>query len=101
MSQENSTNSQTTTKGNWIGAIRLFQRDSAGGLSIITCHPRNSLTWVWGLSYTPQSERSYPAKFGWVYFREPLGQLKWCLSLGKFGMFNFHVQERMPYVSGI
>lgn len=93
--------SKTTTKGKWIGSIRLFQRDSAGGTSIIIYHPKDSLTWVWGLSYTPQSERGYPAKCGWVYFGEPLGQLKCCLSLGKFGMFNFHVQERVPYVSGI
>ena len=79
----------------------FFRRDSAGGVSIITYHPADSLTWLWCLSYTPQSERGYPAKCGWVYFREPLGQLKWCLSLGKFGMFNFHVQERMPYATRI
>jgi hypothetical protein len=82
-----------------IGALSLFKRDSAGGLSIITWHPTTSHTCIWGLSYTPQSERGYPSKFGWIYFREPLGQLKWCLSLARFGMFNFHVQERMPYAA--
>jgi len=80
-----------------IGALSLFCRDSGGGISVITWHPRNSMTWLWGLSYTPQSENGYPSKFGWCYFRQPLGQMKWLLSLGRFGMFNFHVQERMPY----
>jgi len=63
----------------------FFKRDSGGGLTIISYHPADSFTWLWVFSYAPQSK-----KFG-----ESLGQLKWCLSLGRFGVFNFYVQKRM------
>ena len=31
-------------------AYRWFTRDSSGGLSIVTKHPHDCLTWHWGIS---------------------------------------------------
>jgi len=36
---------------NRIGGLSFFTRDSAGGLTVASYHPRSSATWYWSIGF--------------------------------------------------
>ncbi len=72
--------------------MSLFTRDSGGGTTIISRHPREGLTWYWSLSWQP-AKGDFARHWFKLDLAQPAHQRHHCLHLFRRGCLMLSTQD--------